>query len=193
VHRPDGGRVTGHYDFVYQPLRDAAGAVTGVLQHAVDVTPRVAARAALAAADARFRAVQDASPDGSVVAESVRDDAGRIVDFVHTYVNPAAERLTGRSAAAMLGRRCWNSSRTWPRRGCSTPTCAWSRRASRSSPRPSTGTTAWTTGSGSPWPRWATASTSTSPTCPSASGPSAGRASSATWARRCSRWPTRTR
>ena len=105
VHRPDGARVAGHYDFVYQPLRDAAGAVTGVLQHAVDVTARVAARAALAAADARFRAVQDASPDGSVVVESVRDDAGRIVDFASTYVNPAAERLTGRAAADLLGRR----------------------------------------------------------------------------------------
>jgi PAS domain S-box-containing protein len=54
VPRPDGATEPRWYDFVYQPLRDAAGAVTGVLQHAVDVTPRVAARAALAAASAQL-------------------------------------------------------------------------------------------------------------------------------------------
>jgi PAS domain S-box-containing protein len=56
-------------------------------------------------ADPRFRAVLDASPDGSVLVESVRDGPGRVVDFVYVYVNPAAERLTGRAAADMLGRR----------------------------------------------------------------------------------------
>jgi PAS domain S-box-containing protein len=76
-----------------------------------DVTAQYAAEAAARAAEARFRAVQDASPDGSVLVESVREPAapdgspGRIVDFVYTYVNPAAEQLTGRAAADLLGRR----------------------------------------------------------------------------------------
>jgi signal transduction histidine kinase/PAS domain-containing protein len=66
------------------------------------------ASGAAAAPDAHFRAVLDASPDGSVLVESVREGGrpdGRIVDFAYTYVNPAAERLTGRAAADMLGRR----------------------------------------------------------------------------------------
>jgi PAS domain S-box-containing protein len=76
-----------------------------------DVTAQYTAEAAVRAAESRFRAVQDTSPDGSVLVESVRAPAapdgrpGPIVDFVYTYVNPAAERLTGRTAAEMIGRR----------------------------------------------------------------------------------------
>jgi PAS domain S-box-containing protein len=123
-------RGDGRYDASYRVVRPdgtvrwvlAAGQMTfsdeGAARRPVslfgtvqDVTAQHAAEAAARVADARFRAVQNASPDGSVVVESVREPdpggerPGRIVDFVYTYVNPAAERMTGRAAADMLGCR----------------------------------------------------------------------------------------
>ena len=75
VPRPDGATEPRWYDFVYQPLRDAAGAVTGVLQHAVDVTPRVTARAALAAASAQLAERTAAAEQARRVAEDARRGA----------------------------------------------------------------------------------------------------------------------
>jgi PAS domain S-box-containing protein len=43
------------FDLVYQPLRDAGGAVVGVLQHAVEVTERVRARQLLERTEQRSR------------------------------------------------------------------------------------------------------------------------------------------
>ncbi len=54
---------------------------------------------------AEFRAFQDASPDGFQLCDSVRDAAGRVVDFCYRYLNAAGLRLVGRSEGQMLGRR----------------------------------------------------------------------------------------
>ena len=67
--------------------------------------------AALQASEARFRAVQDASPYGLVLLRPERerapdggaDGAGRIVDFRIQYANPAGARLAGRRVDAMVG------------------------------------------------------------------------------------------
>jgi len=49
-------------DFVYQPIKDAAGVVTGILVEGTDVTSRVLTEAALRESEARFREVADAAP-----------------------------------------------------------------------------------------------------------------------------------
>ncbi len=49
-------------DFVYQPIKDGAGAVTGILVEGTDVTSRVLTEAALRESEARFREVADAAP-----------------------------------------------------------------------------------------------------------------------------------
>jgi PAS domain S-box-containing protein len=51
-----------YIDFVYQPLRDGAGAVTGILVEGTDVTSRVLTEAALRESEARFLEVADAAP-----------------------------------------------------------------------------------------------------------------------------------
>ena len=64
-----------------------------------DVTARHLAAAALAESERRFRTVQDASPDASLLLRAVRDASGTIVDFMVVYANAAVQRtLLGRAA-----------------------------------------------------------------------------------------------
>jgi PAS domain S-box-containing protein len=49
-------------DFVYQPMRDAAGTITGVFVDGSDVTERITGNAALAESEARFRTMADDAP-----------------------------------------------------------------------------------------------------------------------------------
>ena len=131
-------------DLVYLPLLDGDGACTRVLGHGVDVTDNVRARrrteatlaertaavevglTALAASEARFRAVQETSPTGFGMQRPIYDtvdadvrapvdglvDAGdavpatrRVVDFTMTYVNAAGAGMFGRAADAGVGQR----------------------------------------------------------------------------------------
>ena len=71
-----------------------------------DVSVRHRLEAALRDSEARFRAVQEHSPNGFMLFGAVRDAPGQpIVDFGWRYANAAAERLVGRSAADLMGRR----------------------------------------------------------------------------------------
>src|SRR6202789_977538 len=51
-----------YLDFVYQPILDESGAVTGIFVEGVDVTDRTLAEAALHESEARFRDIADATP-----------------------------------------------------------------------------------------------------------------------------------
>lgn len=53
----------------------------------------------------RFRAVQEASPDGFTVLAAVRDESGSIVDFTWVYANEAAAGMVKRPRDWLLGRR----------------------------------------------------------------------------------------
>ncbi|MET0372657.1 MAG: PAS domain-containing protein, partial [Rhizorhabdus sp.] len=52
-----------YLDFVYQPITDEAGRVTGIFVDGIDVTDRVQANAALRESEARFRIMVDAVPE----------------------------------------------------------------------------------------------------------------------------------
>ena len=95
---PAGGPLKQYYlDFTYQPLRDPAGRVTGVLGFAVDVTERVRARqhaealaAEMSRRDEQVRAITAAVP----VFIFNFDAQGRI-----TYTNPYFYEYTGLPAS----------------------------------------------------------------------------------------------
>ena len=63
------------------------------------------AEAALRESETRFRVLHETSPDGFIIARSVRDAGGDLVDFEFVYVNPAAERMFGRAAGELQGKR----------------------------------------------------------------------------------------
>lgn len=60
--RPDGPMEERHLDFVYQPIVDAAGAVTGIFVEGSDVTERSVAEIARRESDDRFRTLAENIP-----------------------------------------------------------------------------------------------------------------------------------
>jgi PAS domain S-box-containing protein len=89
------GRVTDAWlDFTYQPLRDATGAVSGVMAVVVDVTEQVEARRLLRISEERFRMMSETIPQQVWTS---RPDGQ--LDFVNSRVTT----YFGRTAGEMIG------------------------------------------------------------------------------------------
>ncbi|MGE3819331.1 MAG: PAS domain S-box protein [Isosphaeraceae bacterium] len=82
-------------DFVYQPLRDHDGAVSGILLHGVDLTERRRAEAAVRERDERLQLFLEAATDHGLI---MIDPHGRILEW-----RGGAERITGWREAEVLG------------------------------------------------------------------------------------------
>jgi PAS domain S-box-containing protein len=81
--------------YTYSPIRDSAGAVVGVSAIGQDVTDRKRAEAAIRESEAKFRAFVETTEEW-VWASDDRN--------VHTYSNPAVERLLGWTQEELVGR-----------------------------------------------------------------------------------------
>ena len=83
---------------------DEVQLVENVVHHFWPLAEKAHAEEALRASEARFRAVQQATPDGYMIFESVRDAQEMITDFRWLYLNPASEQMVGRPTAELLGK-----------------------------------------------------------------------------------------
>lgn len=79
--------------------RDEAGRPVQILGTALDITERKQAKEALRASEAKFRSIVEQSLDGIVLA----DENGCYIEW-----NQSAERITGLTRAAVLGRTGWD-------------------------------------------------------------------------------------
>ncbi|WP_338665957.1 PAS domain-containing protein [Pararoseomonas sp. SCSIO 73927] len=93
---PGGDADQRYLDFVYQPIRDRQGEVTGIFVEGTDVTDRKAGEVALAASEARYRTLFETVESGFCIIE-LRFEGEKAVDYRIVEANPAFERLTGQS------------------------------------------------------------------------------------------------
>ncbi|HEY0011608.1 MAG TPA: PAS domain S-box protein [Allosphingosinicella sp.] len=93
---PDGIRRERFINFVYQPIRGPDGEVTGIFAEGIDVTDAVQAEASRRAAERRL----DAVLNNASVSIFLMDDKQQC-----SYMNAAAERLTGYRFEETQGRR----------------------------------------------------------------------------------------
>lgn len=93
------GRKTELFDAFLTPVRDETGAVSAVLMTGFAAAANTAeAETALRQSEAKYRSVFESINEGFAIMETVRDDAGRLVDLIYRDVNPLFERLTGLQA-----------------------------------------------------------------------------------------------
>jgi PAS domain S-box-containing protein len=87
------------------PIAHADGAATRFRTTSRDVTERRRAAEELRRSEELLASVLASATDGIMAFDSVRDEAGAIVDFAFRLVNPAAEAVVGRTSADLLGKR----------------------------------------------------------------------------------------
>jgi PAS domain S-box-containing protein len=92
-HRGDGAEV--HVAFTYSPIRDSSGKTVGISAIGQDVTERKRAEATIRESEAKFRAFVETTEEWVWASD---------VDNVHTYSNPAVERILGMKPEELLGR-----------------------------------------------------------------------------------------
>jgi len=88
-------------------LKHKAG-TEGLILDCRDITERKQAKKALRLSQERFRVAQDLSLDGFTILKSLRNPAGKIIDFEWSYVNPMAAKMLNHSVSELLGQRLLN-------------------------------------------------------------------------------------
>ena len=99
----DNGRVT--INLVASPMRASDGEITGYVAIGRDITDSKAAEVALRESAYRVQGALHGSMDAIAMMVAIRDDAGVLIDMMFTDVNPRAEQMMGRPAAALIGGR----------------------------------------------------------------------------------------
>jgi signal transduction histidine kinase/FixJ family two-component response regulator len=92
---PDGPLETRLIDFIYQPITDAAGKVTGILVEGYDVTDRVSAQSALRESETRYRTLFNSIDEGFCIIEAIPAVDGKPGDYRYIAANPALKAQSG--------------------------------------------------------------------------------------------------
>ena len=97
MQAPEGGTPQTRYvDFVFQPIADSAGKVTGIFVDGIDVTDRIVAQEAIRASEAQFRTFAQAMPNHVWTAPP---------DGLLDWFNERVSEYSGREPQELLGLR----------------------------------------------------------------------------------------
>ncbi len=80
-----------YFDFVYQPTRNTAGEVEGILVHAVEVTDKVLARKAITESEERLRLAQSAARIGTWEWDAVNDKRSLSPELHRIFATDASD------------------------------------------------------------------------------------------------------
>jgi PAS domain S-box-containing protein len=86
-------------------LADEAGRPVQLVGINRDVTDEREAELRLRASEEQYRSLFEAMEEGFGIGELVRDEAGRVIDYVWVELNPQLERLSGLGREQLVGRR----------------------------------------------------------------------------------------
>ena len=89
----------------WHPIKNEAGAISGINIVVREVTAERRAEEALRASEERFRVAQESSLVAFTIMKAVRAADNTIVDFEWVYANPAAARILNRRVDALVGHR----------------------------------------------------------------------------------------
>nr|WP_269140763.1 PAS domain-containing protein [Oryzicola mucosus] len=96
VQTEPGGPVDERFvNFVYQPLRDGDGAVTGIFVEGADVTDRTVVANTMRENEQRYRTLFDAIDEGFCIIEFFDGPHGPLSDYIHVEANAAYARHAG--------------------------------------------------------------------------------------------------
>lgn len=90
---------TAYFNFVYQPLREPDGSISGVMAVANEVTELVRARKKVEESEERYRTLFESMDEGFCVVEIILDDQEQPMDYRFLEINPTFERQTGLAQA----------------------------------------------------------------------------------------------
>ena len=89
------------FTFTYSPLRNHLGEIEGLFCSSIETTEQRRAETALRDSEARWRGLFNNMQEGFFLAQAIRDDAGRMVDFRFLDMNPGFQRQRGLAATAV--------------------------------------------------------------------------------------------
>lgn len=98
----------GTYHWLYERLnliRDEHGQPLEFIGYLIDISDRKAIEEQLRRTEERFRIAQELSLDAFTLLECVRDEQGKIIDFVWTYANPKACEILKQPLDNLIGHR----------------------------------------------------------------------------------------
>lgn len=95
VRQKDGSLVVRIIDFVYVPLKDSEGVITGIIAHGIDITERKRLEELARSAHERYSKLVESMDEGFCVIEMIFDKQGQPVDYRFLEANPVFAEHTG--------------------------------------------------------------------------------------------------